>query len=151
MSASETHKRNKLIKVSTFYRNQADNLAEQCRQLNTQISELRRQEQKIEGETDYQQRHFAALPPTTTRRMLAHQCLQQLASRKQQNQVQMRSALKEFELNRAALLNLMAKIESIEKLVQGLTEAITLGVRKQEQVNADERYLNTHFNNKPLT
>ena len=151
MSASETHKRNKLIKVSTFYRNQADALAEKCRQLNTQISELRRQEQKIDGETDYQHRHFAALPSTTTRRMLAHQCLQQLASRKQQNQVQMRSAREEFELDRAALLTLMSKIESIEKLIEGLTDSIKGEIRKQEQVSADERYLNIHFKNKSVT
>ena len=151
MNASETLKRDKLNRVRAFYRTRSDALAEKCRKLNADIAELRRQETEIDAEIEHQQRHVTALPPTPIQRMLALQSLQEMASRKRQIQVQMRSTREEFELQRTALTTLMAKIESIEKLIERLTGSIALEMRKREQVNADERYLNTHFAKKSLT
>lgn len=151
MNSPEQQKRNKLGKALKFYGRQADVLAEKSRRFGSRVAELEHLSGQLDCEMEQQEVNFVTLAATPTNRMLAHQSLQHLAQQKEQNQVQLQSARNEFDLNQIELLALTAKIESIEKLMERLAESMALESRKQEQVAADERYLNTHFANRSLT
>ena len=151
MTKPEQLKRKKLIKVLEFYRNQSDVLVEKSRKLGSRVTQLQHRSGELIHEMEQQEVNFVTLAATPTNRMLAHQTLQQLAEQKRLNQIELHSANEKFELNRAELMALMARIESIEKLIEQLASSISLEQRKQEQINADERYLSTHFGNRSLT
>ncbi len=151
MNSPEQQTHNKLDKALKFFRRQADALAEKSRQFGSRVTELARLSGQLDYEMEQQELYFVTLAATPTNRMLAHRSLQQLAEQKEQNQIQLQSARNEFELNRVELMSLTAKVESIEKLMERLAGSISLETRKQEQIIADERYLNTHFVNRSLT
>jgi flagellar export protein FliJ len=51
----------------------------------------------------------------------------------------------ELESRRAELRDQMSKIEALEKIVARTSEAIEHNRRRLEQIQLDERYLNTNF------
>jgi flagellar biosynthesis chaperone FliJ len=151
MSSPEQRKQQKLTKVLGFYQKQADVLAEKSQQVSGQLADLKQQSGQLDYEMDQQEIHFVTLHATPTNRMMAHQSLQRLAERQRQKQLQIQTASEELELVRRNLTSLMGKVESIEKLIDRLSESIRLEHRKHEQIVADERYLNTQFSNRSLT
>lgn len=148
MSSQAKQKKYKLTKVLGFYQNQADVLAEKSRQLSSQVDDVQRQLDNLHQELAQQQLKFETLTPTPTNGILVQRTLERFDQRKNETLNQLQLARQTFESNRAELVSLMAKIESIEKLIARLTESIAFEFRKQEQVNADERYLNTYFVNR---
>jgi len=143
--SEQTKKLEKLARVLGFYEQNLQILKGRLRAQNLVVAEKQAEVRRLVGKLETTQQAFTQSEPSATGlQMVSHLMTTLEASVKQANQ-ELDTSNRELEIRRTELRQQMSKIESLEKIVTRTSAGIEHKRRQLEQLQSDERYLNTHF------
>ena len=134
----------KLERVVRFYQQEFEVLKVQCLQQKSVVAELDDALVGFKSQLRNIQSQTGGLGASIIDLQMVSRLMEKLQTEITQSQGRLDEAKLELGQRQAALRKKMSQLESLEKLIEKKTELISLELRRHEQQEADERYLNQH-------
>lgn len=143
--SDETNQLEKLGKVLGFYQQNLESLKLKLKQQNLVVAEKQCTWDRLVSKLESTQQAFGRAQPSVFALQMAGQVLTTLDAEIESAHQELTDSKRELSKQRAAVRRQMSRIESLEKIVARTSGEVQHKHRMHEQVQSDERYLNTHF------
>ena len=138
---SDQQSQRKLSRLLSFYEKELKIVQADFATQNAVVMELKNEIQRRKQQFDDEQRQLADVKATVANRQQGIHWLDSLERTIQQRRSDLVPAEELCETKRQTLIDQMAKIESMEKLIQRKAVEIDYAARRTEQNESDDQYL----------
>jgi len=135
----------KYQKVLRYYQQNLEILKARLQQQNQEVAQRQQKINQLHSRLESTQQSLTHAKPSPLDLQLVSHLMTNLESSIEQANRELNESNRELDSRRADLREQMSKIDSLEKIVTKTAAAIEHGRRRTEQIQLDERYLNTYF------
>jgi flagellar biosynthesis chaperone FliJ len=135
----------KYKRVLGFYQQNLEFLKVQLQAQNGLVAQKQQTVNQLRSQLASTQQSFLDLKPSPWELQMVSHLLANLELKIAAANQELNESERELESRRAAVRDQLSKIEALEKIVARTSDAIEHNRRRLEQIQLDERYLNTNF------